>query len=61
MIVDYLTKFKAGQKHNFEEMLADKLSPLLTEKQKKDKIKNILQAMKKDGVIYLVNNMWRLT
>lgn len=61
MIVDYLTKFKAGKKHNFEEMLADKLSPLLTEKQKKDKIKNILQAMKKDGVIYLVNNMWRLT
>lgn len=61
MIVDYLTKFKAGKRYNFEEMLADKLSPLLTEKQKKDKIKNILQAMKKDGVIYLANKMWRLT
>ncbi len=61
MIVDYLTKFKTGKKQNFEEMLADKLSPLLTEKQKKDKIKNILQAMKKNDVICLVNNKWRLT
>ena len=61
MIVDYLTKFKTGKKQNFEEMLADKLSPLLTEKQKKDKIKNILQAMKKDGIIFLGNNKWRLT
>jgi hypothetical protein len=39
MIVDYLTKFKAGKKHNFEEMLTDKLSPLLSEKQKKIKLK----------------------
>jgi len=42
-------------------MLADKLSPLLTEKQKKDKIKNILQAMRRDGVIFLSNDRWRLT
>jgi len=61
MIVDYLMKFKVGKRHNFEDMLADKLSPLLTEKQKKDKIKNILQAMRRDGVIFLSNDRWRLT
>lgn len=60
MIVDYLAKFKGGKRSNFEELIKDKLPALMTEAQKKDKVKNLLQAMKREGKIYLENGVWYL-
>ena len=53
MILDYLKKFKIASRFDFEKMLLDKISDLLDEKQKKDKVKNILQKLKKLGKISL--------
>ncbi|PCI24256.1 transcriptional regulator [Candidatus Peregrinibacteria bacterium] len=62
IIMDYLKKFKIGKKQDFDEILLDKLSSVLDERQKKDKVKNILQKMKKARGIELNNHReWRLS
>lgn len=53
MIIDYLKKFTVGARGDFETVLLDKLPEVLTEKQRKDKVKNNLQALKAKGVITL--------
>lgn len=60
MIEAYLEKFKTGTRQDFEILLLEKLSAVLTERQKKDKIKNILQGMKRDGKIRLNGRNWQL-
>lgn len=60
MIKDYIFKFKGGQRSDFENLLDDKLPNLLSPKQKKDKVKNLLQSMKREGVIFLDKTFWRL-
>lgn len=62
MILDYLNKFTTGSRLNFEEMLLDKLSTNLSLPKKKNKIRNILQALKKEDKIELVSNskLWTL-
>ncbi|EKE10827.1 MAG: hypothetical protein ACD_15C00195G0018 [uncultured bacterium] len=55
MILDYLEKFKRAFRTDFEEMLLDKLSVVLDIQQRKDKVKNLLQKMKKEGKIKLQN------
>jgi len=51
MIVDYLKKFSTANRKDFENMLLDKLPDVLDNQQKKDKVKNLLQKLKKDGKI----------
>lgn len=51
MILDYLKEFKKASKSNFDKMLLDKLPDVLGIQQKKNKIKNLLQKLKKDGEI----------
>lgn len=46
MILDYLKQFGAASRADLEEMLLNKLPKILTEKQRKDKVKNNLQALK---------------
>ena len=53
MIVDYLKQFGAAERSQLEEVLLDKLPGILTEKQRKDKVKNNLQALKIKGQIKL--------
>lgn len=53
MIIDYLKKFTVGTRSDFEAVLLDKLPEVLSEKQRKDKIKNNLQALKSKGMIIL--------
>lgn len=53
MILDYLKKFKKASRSDFEKMLLDKISDVLTHQQKKDKVKNLLQKMKNEGKIDL--------
>lgn len=61
MIIDYLEKFGEAKKSEFEEMLLDKISDALDKKQKKDKIKNILQSMKNDNTINSLGKKWRMS
>ncbi|MDD3437780.1 MAG: ATP-binding protein [Candidatus Gastranaerophilales bacterium] len=58
MIEAFLDKFKTGTRQDFEELIIPKLSDVLTGKQKKDKVKNILQAMKRDNIIRLNGREW---
>jgi len=53
MIIDYLKKFNTANRKDFENMLLDKLPDVLDNQQKKDKVKNILQKLKKDEKIEL--------
>jgi ATP-dependent DNA helicase RecG len=61
MIISYLKKFKKGNRQEIENLIIPKLSEVLKEKQKKDKVKNLLQAMRKDGIIRLKERDWVLT
>lgn len=56
MILDYLKKFKNGTRVDFEKVLLDKLPDVLSMDQKKDKIKNILQKMKRNRKIKLASD-----
>ena len=58
MIEAFLDKFKTGTRQDFEELIIPKLSDVLTGKQKKDKVKNILQSMKRNNIICLKGREW---
>ena len=60
MIEAFLQKFKKGTRQDFETLITEKLSDILTDQQKKDKVKNILQAMKREGRIRLNTKKWEL-
>ncbi|MEQ6120951.1 RNA-binding domain-containing protein [Reichenbachiella sp. MALMAid0571] len=53
IILDYLNKFGKGGREDFEKVLLDKLPDVLSVDQKKHKIKNILQKMKRENKIRL--------
>ncbi|MCK4840452.1 MAG: hypothetical protein KAT04_01065, partial [Methylococcales bacterium] len=62
VIVDYLKKFSEGTRADFEGVLLNKLPEILNEQQKKTKIKNNLQSLRKLGVIYLdEGKKWRMS
>lgn len=61
MIVDYIKKFDSAKKIDLEKFLLDKLSGQLSEKQKKDKIKNLLQQLKNDGKIKPEGKIWKMS
>lgn len=58
MIVEYLNKFGIGSKKDFEGLLLDKLPDVLDINQKKNKIKNNLQVLRKQGVILPKGKEW---
>lgn len=58
MIESFLDKFSIGTRQEFEVLIKAKLSDVLTDKQKTDKVKNILQAMKREGRIRLNGKVW---
>ena len=60
MITSYLKKFKKGNRSEIENLIIPKLSEVLVEKQKKDKVKNLLQALRKDNQIRLKGKYWYL-
>jgi ATP-dependent DNA helicase RecG len=61
MVIAFLEKFKTGIRQDFELLILKKLSDTLNEKQKKDKVKNLLQAMRKEGKIRLKGRNWELS
>ena len=61
MILDYLDKFGEGQRSDFESLLLDKLPDVLDIDQKKNKVKNILQSMRRKGVIETEGKTWEMS
>lgn len=61
MIIEYLKKFQRGKRIDFEKLLLDKLPDILDGKQKKDKVKNLLQKLRKQGTIEIVGYDWILS
>jgi ATP-dependent DNA helicase RecG len=60
LIISYLQKYKKGNRKDFEALLYDKLSDVLSDKQKKDKVKNLLQSLRLVSIIYLDRSFWKL-
>lgn len=61
MIVEYLHKFNTGSQKDFETLLLDKLPDVLDIGQKKNKIKNNLQVLRKQGIISLKGKLWKMS
>jgi len=61
IIIDYLKKFKEGKKDDFERILLDKLPDVLDSKQKRNKIKNNLQLLRKQGIIVVCGKIWKMS
>ncbi|MDH8701236.1 ATP-dependent DNA helicase RecG [Dysgonomonadaceae bacterium PH5-43] len=61
MILDYLNTFKKGFRKDFENLLLDKLPDILDESQKKNKIKNNLQSLRRAGEIVVLKQEWSLS
>lgn len=61
IILDYLSKFKEGRKSDFEQILLDKLPDVLDIEQKKNKVKNNLQTLRKQGEIVPDGKVWKMS
>ncbi len=61
IILDYLDKFGEGKKSDFENILLDKLPDVLDIEQKKNKIKNNLQYLRKQGILEPFGKLWRMS
>lgn len=61
IIVDYLKRFGSGKRADFEAAILDKLSDTLDSDQKKNKVRNNLQALRKDGIIENIGNTWKMS
>lgn len=51
LIIDYLKKWEKGKKSDFDKLLLDKLPDSMTGKQKNDKVRNLLAALRAAGEI----------
>ena len=61
LICDYLKRFKAAKRSAIDQFLLDKLPAVLDEGQKAHKIKNLLQSLKKEGLIEVEGKVWRIS
>lgn len=61
IIIDYLTNFQNAFRKDLEDVLINKLSEGLDITQKRDKIKNNLQSMRRQGLIEVDGKIWKLT
>ena len=61
MIIKYLKKFTTAKRADFEKLLLDKLPDILDDTQKKNKVKNILQSLRKAHKIESDKEIWTLS
>ena len=61
MIIEYLKKFGDTKRSTIENLLIPKLSAVLTDVKKKNKVANLLKSLKADGKITTAPGYyWRL-
>ncbi len=64
LVVEYLKKFESAKRPKFNRLLEGKLSDLLSPTQKRDKIKNLLKRLQREGKIkvdgYGKSGVWTL-
>lgn len=60
LIIDYIVKFKKASRGDIETLLTDKLSDVLSESQKYNKITNLLASLRKERRIKVEKRMWIL-
>lgn len=58
IILDYIKKFGEGKREDFEKVLLDKLPDVLSIDQKKNKLRNILQKMRREQLIAPKGKIW---
>lgn len=61
LIVEYLKTFKQGKLTDFEKMLVNKLPQVLDQDQRKNRVRNLLQKMRREGVVTSKGRAWYLT
>ena len=61
LILEYLDKFGTAKRVDINKLLLDKLPDILTAAQKQHKVKNLLQALKHEGVIEPKGKSWRMS
>lgn len=60
LILQYLRKFKHAKRADFEKLLIDKLPQILDDDQRKHRVRNLLQKMRKDGLVEAKGLTWYL-
>lgn len=64
MIIEYLKEFSSAYRQEIDNLLLDKISDALDEKQKKNKIRNLLYEMQINELIYCkrkgIKSLWFL-
>lgn len=60
LIIEYLKTFEKGRLADFDRMLANKLPQVLDDKQRKNKVRNLLQKMRREDLVTSKNQTWYL-
>lgn len=60
LILQYLRKFQKAKRADFEKLLIDKLPQILDEDQRKHRVRNLLQKMRKEGLVEAKGLTWYL-
>lgn len=60
LIVNYIEKFKKASRFEIEELLKDKLPSILSERQKYDKVTNLLASLRKEKKLKVEGRKWVL-
>lgn len=61
LICEYIEQFGSAKRVDINKLLLDKLPDVLDQTQKQNKIKNLLQAMKKEGLIEPEGKSWKMS
>jgi len=60
-ICDFLKQFGSAKRAELEQLLLDKLPDILDEQQKSNKVKNLLQSLRKADIIRIDGKLWRMS
>ncbi len=61
LIVEYLEKFDVAKRVDINRLLLNKLPDVLDGTQKNNKVRNLLQALKREGLIEPTGKSWRMS
>ena len=61
LILERLEIYKEAKLLDINRLVLDRLPDVLDEKKKDNKVRNLLQAMKREGLIDLKGRIWRMS